>query len=121
MDYDSTSRCYAFLGHKYYVNVEYNMNVDVMGNESKMPCNRSLDGEYDECAYKMVTFSSGVGTVGPSYLNVFSKLRSRLMQKFNCTVPWVPDPLVCNWTTPNITDVVTEYEMQLFLENSPLL
>ena len=54
MDYDSTSRCYAFLGHKYYVNVEYNMNVDVMGNESKMPCNRSLDGEYDECAYKMV-------------------------------------------------------------------
>ena len=58
MDYDSTSRCFAFLGHKYYVNVEYNMNVDVMGNESKMPCNRSLDGEYDECAYKMVTLST---------------------------------------------------------------
>lgn len=31
------------------------------------------------------------------------------MQKFNCTVPWVPDPVVCNWTTPNITDVVAEY------------
>ena len=58
MDYDSTSRCYAFLGHMYYVNVDYNINVDVMGNESKMPCNRSLDGEYDECAYKMVTLST---------------------------------------------------------------
>ena len=42
-------------------------------------------------------------------LQVIFQLRSRQLQKFNCTVPWVPDPVVCNWTTPSITDVVTEY------------
>ena len=54
MDFDSTSRSYAFLGHKYYVNVDYSINVDAMAAESKMPCNTSLVGSYDECAYDMV-------------------------------------------------------------------
>ena len=54
MDFDSTSRGYAFVGHKYYVNVDYAINVDAMGAESKMPCSMSLVGNYDECAYEMV-------------------------------------------------------------------
>ena len=49
MDFDSTSRGHAFVGHKYYVNVDYTINVDAMG----VPCNFSLVGHYDDCAYEM--------------------------------------------------------------------
>ena len=54
MDFDSTARGYAFLGHKYYVTVDYAINEDTLGAESKMPCNASLVCDYDECAYEAV-------------------------------------------------------------------
>ena len=64
MDFDSNARGYTLVGHKNYVRVDYAINEDTLGAESKMPCNASLVSDYDECAYDAVRashpFPSGV-------------------------------------------------------------
>ena len=47
-------RGFTYLGVKQSVKVDHIELTDTLGEQSKFPCNKSMNGVYDECAYRKV-------------------------------------------------------------------
>ena len=63
-------RGFTKVGKRHYVNVDFVVSADTMGQASNIPCLSSIVGEYDDCLYK----------------NIYQNMTA----DFNCVVPWLP-------------------------------
>ena len=92
MSMDTITKVKIQQGKKYFFDMHYNFMEDTLAEKSKIPCSKSNDFEFDDCLY--------------------SKLESKLIQNFNCTVPFLPgkNGKICD---KNLEKIFEFYEFQV--------
>lgn len=70
MDVDSKTKIYGVLANMLFIDLTHELTVNTLGAEGEIPCNATMDWEYDTC--------------------VTTEINRILTQEFGCIVPWLP-------------------------------